>query len=145
MIVHAAEDIGNADPRGLLVAVAAAQAVEMVGLPEARIPMAQAAIYLATAPKSNSCCVGIDQAMTAVETLSQGTVPLHLRDSNHPGSRQLGHGQGYLYPHDFPGHYVAQDYLPAEVKGQRYYHPSEEGYEREIKARLEKWRTGNNN
>ena len=145
LIVHAAEDIGNADPQGLLVAVAAAQAVEMVGLPEARIPMAQAVTYLATAPKSNACCLGIDLAGKDVEAVSQGTIPLHLRDASHPGSRQLGHGQGYLYPHDYPGHYVPQDYLPTEVKGRRYYQPTEEGYERRIKERLENWRAGKNN
>lgn len=142
MIILAAEDIGNADPQGLLVAVAAAQAVEMVGLPEARIPMAQAAVYLATAPKSNACYLGIDRASADVDTVSQGTIPLHLRDASHPGSRQMGHGQGYLYPHDFPGHYVRQEYLPPELKGRRYYEPTTEGYEREIKARIEKWRTG---
>ena len=142
MVILAAEDIGNADPRALLVAVAAAQAVEMVGLPEGRIPLAQAAVYLATAPKSNACYLGIDQAMADVETVSQGTIPLHLRDASHPGSRQLGHGQGYLYPHDFPGHYVAQEYLPPELKGRRYYRPTAEGYEREIQSRLERWRTG---
>lgn len=145
MVIQAAEDIGNADPRGLLVAVAAAQAVEMVGLPEGRIPLAQAAVYLATAPKSNACYLGIDQAFADVEAVSQGTIPLHLRDASHPGSRQLGHGQGYLYPHDFPGHFVAQDYLPAELKGRRYYQPTAEGYEREIQIRLEKWRMGNAN
>ena len=144
MIVHAAEDIGNADPRALLMAVAAAQAVEMVGLPEARIPMAQAVIYLATAPKSNASCEGINLAAQAVEEVSQGTVPLHLKDASHPGSRQLGHGQGYLYPHDYPGHHVRQEYLPEELKGQRYYHPTDQGYEGEIKERLEKWWVGNN-
>ena len=144
MIVHAAEDIGNADPQGLVVAVAAAQAVEMVGLPEARIPMAQAAVYLATAPKSNACYQGIDRALADVDAVSQGTIPMHLRDASHPGSRQLGHGQGYLYPHDFPGHYVRQEYLPAELKGRRYYEPTTEGYEQEIKTRLEKWRVGEN-
>ena len=77
--------------------------------------------------------------------MSQGTIPLHLRDASHPGSRQLGHGQGYLYPHDYPGHYVPQDYLPTEVKGRRYYQPTEEGYERRIKERLENWRAGKNN
>ncbi|NLW59021.1 MAG: replication-associated recombination protein A [Firmicutes bacterium] len=144
MIVHAAEDIGNADPQGLVVAVAAAHAVEMVGLPEARIPMAQAAVYLATAPKSNACCLGIDRALADVDAVSQGTIPLHLRDASHPGSRQLGHGQGYLYPHDYPGHYVRQEYLPQELKGRRYYEPTTEGYEREIKTRLENWRAGEN-
>ncbi|HEY8393133.1 MAG TPA: replication-associated recombination protein A [Capillibacterium sp.] len=145
MVIQAAEDIGNADPRALMVAVAAAQAVEMVGLPEGRIPLAQAAVYLATAPKSNACYLGIDQASRDVETVSQGTIPLHLRDASHPGSRQFGYGQGYLYPHDFPGHYVAQEYLPAELRGRRYYRPTAEGYEREIQSRLEKWRTGDAN
>ena len=140
MIVHAAEDIGNADPQALLIAVAAAQALEMVGLPEARIPMAQAVIYLATAPKSNASCQAINQAISDVEKIGQGSIPMHLRDAAHPGSQQMGYGRGYLYPHDFPGHYIKQEYLPAELRGRKFYHPTEEGYEKEIKARLEKWK-----
>lgn len=143
MIVHAAEDIGNADPHALLMAVAAAQALEMVGLPAAKIPMAQAVIYLATAPKSNTVTQAINQAMADVEEIGQGSVPLHLRDASHRGSQQMGYGEGYLYPHDFPGHYVKQEYLPAELRGKQYYFPSEQGYEKALKARLEKWKAEN--
>ncbi len=143
MIVHAAEDIGNADPHALLVAVAAAQALEMVGLPEAEIPMAQAVIYLATAPKSNSVVKAIRLAQSDVEEIGQGSVPLHLRDANHPGSQQMGYGKDYLYPHDFPGHYVKQEYMPDELRGRQYYFPGGLGYEKVLKARLEKWKSAN--
>ena len=143
MIVHAAEDIGNADPHALLIAVAAAHALEMVGLPAAKIPMAQAVIYLATAPKSNSVTKAINLAMTDVEEIGQGSVPLYLRDASHPGSQQMGYGKGYLYPHDFPGHYVKQEYMPAELRGRQYYFPSDQGYEKELKTRLEKWKSAN--
>lgn len=144
MIVHAAEDIGNADPQALLIAVAAAQALEMVGLPEARIPMAQAVIYLATAPKSNASCQAINEAMKDLDEIGQGSVPMHLRDASHSGSKKMGYGEGYLYPHDFPGHWVKQEYLPAKLRGRRYYHPSTEGYEQKIRERMEKRRTSEN-
>jgi putative ATPase len=127
MIVHASEDIGLADPRALLVATAAAQAVEYVGLPEARINLAEAAIYLARAPKSNSVIVAIGRA--EADAASSEPVPRHLRDAHGPGARQLGHGEGYRYPHDFPGHRVEQDYLPTRFSGATYYEPSGEGEE----------------
>lgn len=138
MIIHAAEDVGNADPRALLVAVAAAQALEMIGLPEARIPMAQAAIYIATAPKSNASCSAIHQAMADVQNLENQIVPAHLRDSSHPGASRLGDGVGYLYPHDYPDGIVKQDYLPINLLGKHYYQPTDRGYEKEIRAYLER-------
>ena len=130
---------GNADPQALVVAVAAAQALEMVGLPEGRIPLAQAAVYLATAPKSNAAYLGIDRAMADVESGETGEIPPHLRDASHPGARAMGHGKGYLYPHDYPGHYVRQQYLPDPVKDRVYYEPGELGYEKEIRRRMAEW------
>ncbi len=139
MVIHAAEDVGLADPQALVVAVAAAQAVEYVGLPEARIPMAQAAIYIATAPKSNSVYRGIEAAMKDVGEKRTGDVPLHLRDSHYKGAAKLGHGKGYRYPHDYPGNWVDQPYLPKNLQGKvRYYQPSCNGYERELRQRLDR-------
>jgi putative ATPase len=129
MIVHASEDIGLADPRALLIAVAAAQAVEHVGLPEARLNLAQAAIYLARAPKSNSVYTALAAAME--EAVGADPVPAHLRDASYPGAKRLGHGQGYKYPHDHPGHQVEQEYRPVRFQGTRYYEPSGEGEEAE--------------
>lgn len=128
MVVHASEDIGLADPRALLVAVAAAQAVEYVGLPEARLNLAEAAIYLARAPKSNSVLVALGRAQE--DAVSADPVPLHLREPGHPKLRELGYGVGYRYPHDYPGHVVEQEYRPARFRGRRYYEPSGEGEER---------------
>jgi putative ATPase len=128
MIVHASEDIGLADPRALLVAVAAAQAVEYVGLPEARLNLAEAAIYLARAPKSNSVLVALGRAQE--DAASSDPVPLHLREPGHPKLRELGYGVGYRYPHDEPGHVVEQEYRPARFSGRRYYEPSGQGEER---------------
>ena len=125
MIVHASEDIGLADPRALLVADAAAHAVEYVGLPEARLNLAQAAIYLARAPKSNSVYLAINAATE--DAASADPVPLHLRDASSPTGRKLGHGKGYRYPHDYPGHRVDQEYRPQRFEGKRYYEPSGEG------------------
>jgi putative ATPase len=127
MVVHASEDIGLADPRALLVAVAAAQAVEHVGLPEARLNLAEAAIYLARAPKSNAVVEALGRATE--DARSSDPVPLHLRDASYPGARRLGHGKGYRYPHEFPGHVVAQEYRPARYQGRRYYDPSGQGEE----------------
>ena len=127
MVVHASEDIGLADPRALLVAVAAAQAVEYVGLPEARLNLAEAAIYLARAPKSNSVITALSRA--AEDAVSADPVPLHLRDTHYPAARKLGHGKGYKYPHEHPGHEVEQEYRPARFEGKRYYEPSGEGEE----------------
>ena len=122
LIVHASEDIGMADSRALLVAVAAAQAVEHVGLPEVRLNLAHATVYLATAPKSNSVYAAIGKAFE--DAPSAEPVPLHLRDASYQGARQLGHGKGYRYPHDFPGHVVDQEYRPTAFSGRRYYEPS---------------------
>jgi putative ATPase len=127
MIVHASEDIGMADPRALLVATAAAHAVEYVGLPEARLNLAEAAIYLAKAPKSNSVIVSLGRAQA--DAASSEPVPLHLRDAHYPGAAKLGHGKGYKYPHDYPGHEVEQAYRPARFQGNRYYEPSGQGEE----------------
>jgi len=138
MIIFASEDIGNADPQALVVATSAAQALEWVGLPEAQYNLAQAAIYLATAPKSNSA-VAYFKALADVEEEGKTEVPDHLKDA-HRDRKALGHGEGYKHPHSYPGHYVKQQYLPDELQGRRYYEPSEQGYEKEIKKRLEKWR-----
>jgi putative ATPase len=128
MVVHASEDVGLADSRALLIATAAAHAVEYVGLPEARINLAHAALYLAKAPKSNSVIVAVDRAVR--DAASGDPVPLHLRDAHAPGSRELGHGAGYKYPHEYPGHRVEQEYLPARFGGARYYEPSGQGDDR---------------
>ncbi len=138
VIVHAAEDVGLADPMALLVAVAAARAVEFVGMPEAQIPLAEAVLYIATAPKSNSVCKGISAAMNYVRNNKTGAVPLHLRDASYRGAEKLGHGLDYKYPHDYPGHYVRQQYLPDGLEDLKFYYPGEEGKEGQIKDRLEK-------
>jgi putative ATPase len=127
LVVHASEDIGMADPRALLIATAAAHAVEYVGLPEARLNLAQATIYLATAPKSNSVIAAINAAMQ--DAASSDPVPLHLRDASYKGARDLGHGKGYRYPHDYPGHRVDQEYRPERFQDKTYYEPSGEGEE----------------
>jgi putative ATPase len=128
MVVHASEDIGLADPRALLVAVAAAQAVEYVGLPEARLNLAEAAIYLARAPKSNSVISALGKAQA--DAASNDPVPLHLREPGHPSLKKLGYGKGYKYPHDYPGHVVEQEYRPVRFSGARYYEASGQGEER---------------
>jgi len=138
MIILASEDIGNADPQALAVATSAAQALEWVGLPEAQYSLAQAAIYLATAPKSNSAG-GYFKALADVEEEGAGEVPDHLKDSSRDGEA-LGHGKDYKYPHQYRGHFVRQQYLPDRLQGRRYYEPSAEGYEREIRKRLRAWR-----
>ncbi len=128
MIVHASEDIGLADPQALVIAVAAAHAVEHVGLPEARLNLAEAAIYLARAPKSNSVYTALAAAME--DAASADPVPTHLRDASYQGAKRLGHGKGYKYPHDFPGHEVEQEYRPVRFQGKRYYDPSGQGEEK---------------
>jgi putative ATPase len=125
MVILASEDVGVADPQALVVAVSAAQAVELVGLPEARLNLAEAAVYLARAPKSNSVYVALERATE--DARSADPVPLHLRDAHYAGARRLGHGEGYLYPHDHPGHRVEQEYRPARFEGRRYYEPSGQG------------------
>ena len=135
LIVHASEDIGMANPAGLEQAIAAFHALEAVGLPEARINMAQCVIFLAESPKSNSVIIGIDSAFQDVRDGKLGEVPKHLRDAHYKGAKQLGHGIGYKYPHNYPNHYVEQEYLPAELKGSRYYHPSDQGMEAKLQQR----------
>lgn len=137
LLVHAAEDVGMADPNALLMAQAAAFALEWLGMPEARIPIAQAIIYIATAPKSNSVITAVDQALQVVESTRAEPVPSHLRDSHYLGAAKLGHGLGYKYPHDYPHHYVIQDYLPENVRDRQFYDPSDQGREKIIKERLE--------
>ena len=135
LVIHAAEDIGLADPNALLIANAAAAAIQFVGLPEGRIPLAEATIYLATAPKSNTSKVSIDNAIAAVRQSSKISVPPHLADSSHSGIKRLGKGSGYKYPPNFGG-YVEQQYLPDHLKEIRFYEPGEKGYEKMIKAFL---------
>jgi len=137
LVIAASEDVGNGDPRALQVAVSAFQAVEWIGMPEGRIPLAQATVYLACAPKSNASYVGISKSLSYVRKNGHGRVPLHLRDSNYKGAKKLGHGSGYLYPHDFPNGYVEQQYLPDQVNEQ-FYHPKEIGYERHMADYLKK-------
>lgn len=138
IMIHAAEDVGLANPHALIVATAAAQAVERLGLPEGRIPLAEAALFIATAPKSNAAVAGIDQALRAVEKEEVGPVPIHLRDAHYSGAKKLGHGQGYKYPHDYPGNYTPQQYLPAQMEGRKFYHPSPNGYEKQVQEYLKK-------
>jgi len=132
IMIHAAEDVGLADPMALVVAQAAAKGLEMIGLPEGRLLLAEAALYIACAPKSNSV-LAIDQAWADVQNGKYGAVPLHLRDASFPGAKELGHGEGYLYPHNYQNHYVAQNYLPEELAGIRYYQPSGRGKDTGIK------------
>lgn len=140
MMICASEDVGNADPQALQVAVAAAQAVERVGMPEAQIILSQAVTYIATAPKSNAACNAISAANEAVRTTQTAAVPVHLQDAHYKGSGKLGHGAGYQYAHDFPNHYVKQQYLPDGLTDRVFYRPSENGYERQIAAHMERIR-----
>ena len=137
MLIAAAEDVGLADPMALVLTAAAHQAAEFVGWPEARIPIAEAAIYLATANKSNSAYLAIDAALEDVRAGRTLPVPQHLRDSHYKGAKQLGHGTGYQYAHDAPEHFTPQDYLGAF---KRYYEPTEQGVEKKIKERVDRWR-----
>jgi putative ATPase len=140
IIVLASEDIGMADPTALGVAVAAADAVQYIGMPEGRIPLAQAVVHLATAPKSNASYLGIDRAISDVREGKAGRVPKHLRDAHYPGAKRLGHGKGYAYPHNDPIGVVQQEYLPESLRGAVYYEPTEHGNERDVSARLAKLR-----
>jgi putative ATPase len=137
IVICASEDVGMADPQALILAVAAQQAVEFLGMPEARIPLSQAAIYVATAPKSNKAYLAIDAALADVKEGVTLPVPLHLRDAHYKGAKKLGHGEGYQYAHDYEGGYVPQAYLP---EGKVYYQPTENGHERRVKERLDYWR-----
>jgi len=140
LIISAAEDIGNADPRALQIALHAFQAVEVIGMPEGRIILAQATTYLATAPKSNAAYMGINQALAVVRDGGSVEVPPHLRDAHYKGAAQLGHGKGYLYPHDYPGNFVEQQYLPDEWRETTFYRPTRNGYEQVIAERMERMR-----
>jgi putative ATPase len=137
IVICAAEDVGLADPMALVLANAAHQAAEFIGWPEARIPIAEAAIYIATANKSNTVITSVDAALEDVRSGRTLAVPEHLRDAHYAGAKKLGHGTGYQYSHDFPEHYVPQDYLGAD---RRYYEPSDQGTEKKIKDRLDQWR-----
>ena len=137
IMICAAEDVGNADPMALTVAVSAAQAVERIGMPESQIILSQAASYVACAPKSNSACNAIFAAMDSVKS-TKTTVPVHLQDAHYRGHENLGHGIGYKYAHDYPNHYVEQQYLPDEIKNAKFYIPSENGYEKKIREHFKR-------
>lgn len=137
MMISASEDVGNADPNALNVAVSAALAVERIGMPEARIILAQAATYLASAPKSNASYLAVDRATECMKQTMTAPVPVHLQDSHYKGSEKLGHGLGYLYAHNYPNHYVEQQYLPDALKDEVFYEPTEIGYEKQIKEHLQ--------
>jgi putative ATPase len=136
IMICASEDVGNADPNALVVAVSAAQAVERVGMPEAQLILSQAVTYVASAPKSNASCLAIGRTMETVKTTKTAPVPAHLQDSHYRGAQKLGRGLGYLYAHDFPNHYVKQQYLPDGLTEEKFYEPTENGYERQIKSHL---------
>ncbi|MCR5527414.1 MAG: replication-associated recombination protein A [Lachnospiraceae bacterium] len=138
MMISASEDVGNADPQALQVAVAASLAVERVGMPEAQIILSQAATYIATAPKSNASCEAIFSANRAVQEAGRVTIPTHLQDAHYKSAEKLGHGTGYKYPHDYPEHYCKQQYLPYELNGKEFYDPSGMGYEKKIREHMKK-------
>ncbi|VAX21961.1 Replication-associated recombination protein RarA [hydrothermal vent metagenome] len=136
LIVCASEDVGLSDPAALLVAIAAADAVDRIGLPEGRIPLAHATLHIATAPKSNSAYLAINKAMTDIGKGDSHPVPDHLKDTSYKTAKSFGFGKGYKYPHDYAGHYVRQKYLPEKLKAKKYYEPQEEGREKEIKNKM---------
>lgn len=140
IMISAAEDIGMADPQALPIAVAAAEGVQMIGMPEGRILLAEAVVYLATAPKSNAAYMALDAAIADVRAGKIGRVPKHLRDAHYPGAKRLGHGKGYKYSHDHDFGVAQQQYLPDELRGTEYYTPTANGNERDVAARLEKLR-----
>ncbi|PYY35179.1 replication-associated recombination protein A [Curtobacterium sp. MCJR17_055] len=140
IIISASEDIGMADPQALPIAVAAAQAVQLIGMPEGRIPLAEAVVYLATAPKSNAAYNGVNQAIADVKAGRMGVVPNHLRDAHYAGAKRLGHGKGYVYSHDAEHGVATQQYLPDAIDGTEYYTPTANGFEREIGPRLDRLR-----
>ncbi|HWR05441.1 replication-associated recombination protein A [Sporomusa sp.] len=144
LVICASEDIGNADPQALVIAMAAAQAVQFIGMPEGRIPLAQAVVYLACAPKSNASYKGIDAAIEDVRSLDYGTVPPQLCDAHYRGARDLGNGKGYLYPHDYDEGFVKQEYLPDKLKHRSYYQPTANGLEAGFAKRLEHLKQTNN-
>lgn len=138
IMICAAEDVGIADPQAISVAVNASLAVERIGMPEAQIILSQAAIYMACAPKSNACVAAIGEAFQAVREQGSLPIPVHLQDAHYKGAARLGHGQGYLYAHDYPDHYVRQQYLPYELDGKEFYHPSGNGYEVKVKEHMKR-------
>nr|WP_309225722.1 replication-associated recombination protein A [Quadrisphaera sp. INWT6] len=140
LVISASEDVGMADPSALQTAVAAAQAVQLIGMPEARIVLAQAVVHLATAPKSNAAYLGVDAAVADVRAGRGGPVPAHLRDAHYAGAQKIGHGKGYVYAHDAPHGVASQQYAPDDLDGREYYRPTEHGAEREISARLQRIR-----
>lgn len=145
LIAHASEDVGLANPQAMVQAVAAADALEHIGLPEARLSLTQAIIFICESPKSNSVVEAMTRAVTDAENSLDEPVPIHLRDTSFAGASKLGHGKGYLYPHNYPGHWVRQEYMPPSLKGTRYYEPSDQGQEAKIKEnheRREKLRGG---
>lgn len=143
IVIAAAEDVGLADPNALVIANSAAQAVQFIGMPEGRIILAQAAVYVAAAPKSNASYLGINKALRDVGERNIGPVPVHLRDQSYGGAKKMGHGLGYMYPHNYPNHYVAQQYLPDELVDTTYYEATENGYEKRMKEQLT-WLKGKN-
>ena len=136
IMICAAEDVGNADPQALNVAVSASLAVERIGMPEAQIILSQAAAYVAAAPKSNAAVIAISEAMDEVKNQRSMPVPAHLQDAHYKGSAQLGRGTGYKYAHDYPNHYVEQQYLPDGMEGKTFYRPTENGYEKKIREHM---------
>lgn len=138
IMICAAEDVGIADPNALNVAVSASLAAERIGMPEAQIILSEAAIYVASAPKSNACCNAIFEALGEIKQSGDLKIPTHLQDAHYKGAAKLGHGIGYKYAHDYPNHYVKQQYLPYELSGKEFYHPSENGYEKKVKEHM-KW------
>ena len=139
LVILAAEDVGMADPQALPVAVAAQQAVHFVGMPEGRIPLAEATVYLATAPKSNAAYVAIDRALEDVRKTRNDPVPLHLRNPVTGLMKDMRYGEGYKYSHEFEGNFAPMQNLPERLKGRRYYEPGDQGYEREVAERLRRW------
>ena len=137
IVIHAAEDVGLADPGVLSTAVAAQQAVAMIGMPESGLILAQAALAVATAPKSNAVTVALSESLADVSSGKAAAVPAHLRDAHYAGAEGLGHGEGYRYPHDFPHAVVGQQYLPEGLEGSRYYRPTGNGFEKQLASRLE--------
>jgi putative ATPase len=136
VVICAAEDVGNADPRALLIAEAVQRSVEKIGMPEGRILLSQAVTYVATAPKSNAAYLAVDQALADIRSGKTLVIPASLRDTHYSGAKDLGRGMGYRYPHDFPGHFVPQSYL---AEKRRYYRPSDQGYEKNIRERISGW------
>ncbi len=142
MVQFASEDVGLADPQALVVAVAAAQAFQFLGQPEGELALAEAAVYLATAPKSNSVYRALGEAQRDAKEKGSLPVPLHLRNAPTRLMRELGYGREYRYPHRFPGAFLQEEYLPEEIRDRRYYRPTDRGFEREVRERLERWWKG---